>query len=163
MFNGSRITEAYEPDDDLQELLEDAIQNSDVEYLEKRQIPLTSEKSAQQIHYTVEFKNEAITGCTTVFPYALLASLQGNQQMSSALILALSLQYGEPTLTYEDHAEPLQKGPEYMDVTAEWYPQSAIEKGLHKGRMGSRMEIYDTNEVSLATLEERAERWLSSK
>jgi hypothetical protein len=147
MFNGSRITEAYEPDDDLQELLEDAIQNSDVEYLEKKQIPLTSEKSAQQIHYTVEFKNEAITGCTTVF----------------AFILALSLQYGEPTLTYEDHAELLQKGPEYMDVTAEWYPQSAIEKGLHKGRTGSRMEIYDTNEVSLATLEERAERWLSSK
>lgn len=101
MFNGSRITEAYEPDDYLQELLEDALQNSDVEYREQREISLSSGKSAQLIYHTVEFKNEAITGCTTVFPFAVVASLQGNQEMSSALILAFSLQFGEPTLTYE--------------------------------------------------------------
>ena len=50
-----------------------------------------------------------------------------------------------------------------MDVTAEWYPQSAVEKGIHKNRLENRTGNYDTNEVSLATLEERAERWLSSK
>jgi hypothetical protein len=163
MFNGSRITEAYEPDDYLQELLEDALQNGDVEYREQREMSLSSGKSAQLIYRTMEFKNEAITGCTTVFPFAVVASLQGNQEMSLALILAFSLQFGEPTLTYEDYAEPLPEGPEYIDVTAEWYPQSAVEKRIHKNRLENRTGNYDTNEVSLATLEERAERWLSSK
>jgi hypothetical protein len=162
MFNGSRITDAYEPDDDLHKLLEDAHHNSIIDYIDKNEIPITNERVAQQIHYTIEYKGEAITGCTTVLPYGLLVSLQGNQQMSSALILTLSLQYGEPTLTYEDRAELLQNGPEYMDVTAEWYPESVAEKGIPENRLENRTGIYDTTEISLATLEERAKRWLSS-
>ena len=163
MLNGTIITEAYEPDDDLQELLEDVLYNGIVEYTQKKKISLVSDISAVQLHHTVEYENETLTGCKTVSSLGVFSSLQGDPEMASALILVLSLQFGKPTLTYEDSIEHSGNRPDYSDVTAEWYDERFVEKGVPELRLENRTGIYETNEVSLETLEERAKRWLTSK
>lgn len=163
MFNGTLITDPYEPDDDLRELLENVLYNGIIDYTQKEKISLTSDISALQLHHTVTYKNETITGCKTVSSLGVFSSLQGDSEMASAVILALSLQFGEPTLMYEDSIDHPGNRPNYNDVTAEWYGETFVEKGIPELRLENRPGNYEPNKISLEILEQRAKHWLLSK
>ena len=163
MLNGTIITEAYEPDDDLQELLEDVLHNQIIDYSQKKRVSLSGSIPAIQLHQTVEYKNETIIGRKTVSSLGVFCSLKGDPEITSALILALSLKLGEPTLMFEDRIEHPGDGPDYKGMAVEWIDNKFAKKGLSLLRLEHQSGFYETTEVSLGTLEERAERWLSSK
>jgi hypothetical protein len=157
MFDGSRITDPYRPDDGLLELLNDTAHESEFETVRTVESSSCDQESAQHFYYTIELRDHTITGCTTVLSYSLVISLQGSQEMTSALILALSLQHGEPTLIYEDRVKSPRGGSDYEGITTEWYSQSAIELGIPERRREDRKGFHDTKEVPVELLEQRAQ------
>ena len=157
------LTEAYEPDDGLQELLEDVLYNGSIDYTHKQRVSLSSGRPALQLNQTVEYKNETIIGRKTVSSLGVFTSLQGDPEMASAWILVFSLEFGEPTLTFEDRIEHPGDVQDYSGMTAEWIDNRFDKTGLSMLRLERRSGFYETTEVSLGTLEERAERWLLSK
>lgn len=162
MFDEPEITNTYEVDGSLRKQLEELQSTGIVEVLQTRQVEVASNLPARQVLCKATYAGETVTRFDTVSPLGLFSSHQGDHGMVAALILATSLHHGEPTLVYKDQTAGRQDGPDYIDFTSEWYGDPFVEKGLPQKRMELRPEGYEAEEVTLGTLEERAECWFAS-
>ena len=162
MSDKLEITETYEPNDKLEEYLQYLSRNTIIEYTGNDPVTLPNGMPVQRLSLKITFEGKTITGYETRYPFGIFCSLHDDPDMAAAVILALSLGYGEPTQIYEDYQNIDGHLPDYSDLTSEWYYDSYVEKGLPESRMEIRPDIYETTHVSLEDIEERAERWLSS-
>jgi len=163
MFNKRRITDPYEPNKELRELLEDVRNNSSADFIHQKKVSLIQNIPGHELQHIVEYKNKTITMNGTASPLGIFITLQGDRRMVSALILTLSLGFGKPTLTYQNSIGHHEDGPDLNDVTAEWYGEEFVEKGVPELRLKNREEISETQKIPIETLEQRAKHWLSSK
>lgn len=162
MFGKTQITDTYQVDGDLRKQLEKLRNAGRVKNLQSQPIEFTDDRSAQQILCEATFAGETVINFITVSPLGLFSSYQRNQAMAAAMILAESLQYGEPTLVYEDHATVRQHEQDYLDLTAEWYHDPFVDKGLPEKKMELRPDMLEAEEITLDALEDRAKRWFAS-
>jgi len=152
---------AYEPDDDLRELLVDAGGEIRIEYGDETELDL-GELAAIQRDYSVRYEGFELGGTETQSGLGLLLSLDGHLGLAATAVLVSSLQYGTPTLVYLDDAPPVEAyGDRYQDISAEWYHPAAVDKDIPEARMARRVGEYEADEISLGRVEEWAEAWLS--
>ena len=162
MFEKTQITDTYQVDGDLRKQLETLRNAGRVKNLQSQPVEFTDDQSAQQTLCEATFAGETVIQFVTVSPLGIFSSYQRNQEMAAAMILTESLQYGEPTLVYEDHATVRQHESDYLDLTAEWYYDPFVEKGLPEKKMELRPDMLEAKEITLETLEYRAKRWFES-
>lgn len=162
MSNEPQITDTYDVDGDLRKQLDELQNSGRITGLQKRKVELADGLSAHRILCKVTFAGMTAIRFETVSPLGLFSSHHGNQGMIAALTLATSLQYGEPTLIYNDHVALGQHGQDSLDLTAEWYHDPLVKKRIPEKRMEFRSDIFEAEDISLETLEERAKRWFAS-
>lgn len=164
MSNKGEITDAYEPDEELQELLEDMSNNISAMISPQKQMSLISDPPGLELqNISWEYKNKTIMMNGITLPLGFFITLQGDPGMTSAFILNLSREFGKPTLTYETSIDHHGDRPDFNEVTAEWHGEEFIERGVHELGLKNSAEISETHNVPIETLEQRAKHWLSSK
>jgi len=164
MSHTNQITDdAYDPADELRELLAEVRSNARLHYEEEQPFQLPGGYEATQLSYTVTFDGFELTGTETITPFSVMVSLDGHLGCATSVILANSLIYGVPTQAYIDEGNTANIAPaKYRDLTAEWYADPAIETGIAEARLENRAVDLDANLVQLDRLEEWARVWLKA-
>ena len=157
MFEKLDITGTYEPDSTLQTQLEELPDMGELAVVQTEQIDLLNNESALQVVSKGIFAGELVTKVDAEPPFGVISGYHGDLGLAAAMILADSLQFGEPTVAYEIYSESGREESIYPQLSAEWHHHAPAGNGSI-----SQPTCVDTEEVSLEALEARAERWFDS-
>ena len=157
MFEELEITGTYEPDSNLQTQLEELPDMGELAIVQTDQIGLLNNESAFQIVSKGIFAGEIVTKVDAEPPFGVISAYEGDLGLAAAMILADSLEFGEPTVAYEIYSESDREESKCPRLSAEWHHHTPAGNGSI-----SQPGCVDTEEVSLEALETRAERWFDS-
>lgn len=158
------ITETvYEPDDELEQLMDEVLHEAVVSYGNKETISLSAGVEGFQRDYDVSFDEFELSGFETYTSLGVMVSLEGHLGLAASMTLSQSLALGVPTQTYTDEAPPASLFDEpYQDLTAEWYRPKAIEMGFPESRLEKRIGDLEHDPIEFSELERYARVWLSA-
>jgi hypothetical protein len=160
----NQITDdAYDPADELRELLAEVRSDAKLHYEEERTTQLFGDYEVTRLSYTVTFDGFELEGTETISSIGIFTSLSGHLGCAGSVMLSNSLTYGEPTQIYIDEATASPSGPtEYRDLTVEWYFEPAVEAGIPEARLENRVVDFRSDLVSLSQLEDWVKIWLKA-
>jgi hypothetical protein len=157
-----RTTSLYAPELSLAEQLDEFMQTARVTNYTESNVCLNADETLCKRRYLVCYDGFELRATETLTPIATFVSFEGNLGLASAAILAQAVRRGSMTLVYTDEILPDEPTTDcYQDLTAEWYPDSAVNNNLPDLRFAVRPDQFEAEELQLSTVEAWADHWLS--